>query len=360
MSVDARSANPHGSEPVSKMPVGVIGAGAIGKTHIDRALKHADVELVGIVDPAPQAEEFARSVGVPWFADYGQMLDVTRPRGVLISTPNVTHARIATDCLERGVPVIVEKPIAHTVEDAQQICDVSRNKGVPALVGHHRRHNPIVRHAKQVIDSGKLGRPVIATVLATWYKPDAYFDVAWRRQAGGGPVLMNAIHDIDLLRHLFGEIENVQAVVSNAVRGFAVEDTGAIVCKFRNGAVGTMTVSDTSVAPWNWDLVAGEGELFPRQDADSYFLSGTEASISLPRLEIWEYRSGRGWRDPLTLERTALHAACPYTEQWRHFRALIEGLEPPMCSAPDGLRTLEATLAVHAAAESERSVRLSN
>ena len=343
---------------MNKMSVGVIGVGAIGKTHIDRALRHADVELVGIADPSPQAEEFARTVGVPWFADYGQMLDVAGPRGVMIATPNVTHARIATDCLKRGVPLIVEKPIALTVEDAQHICDVSRSKDIPALVGHHRRYNPIVRHAKQVVDSGKLGRPVAATVLCTWRKPDEYFNVEWRRQPGGGPVLMNAIHDIDLLRHLFGEFESVQAVVSNAVRGFVVEDTAAFVCKFRNGAVGTMTVSDTTPAPWNWDLNAGEGESFPRQDTDAYFLSGTEASITLPRLQIWEYRQGGGWRDPLTVERTALHNACPYTEQWRHFRALIEGSEPPVCSALDGLRTLDAALAVHTAAESERSVRL--
>ena len=340
------------------MPVGVIGAGAIGKTHIDRALRHAEVELVGIADPAPQAEEFARRVGVPWFADYGEMIDVARPRGVMVATPNATHARIATDCLERGVPVIVEKPIAHTVEDARLICDVSRSKGVPALVGHHRRYNPIARHAKQIIASGQLGRPVAATVLCTWLKPNEYFDVAWRREHGGGPILINVIHDVDLLRHLFGEIESVQAVVSNAVRGFVVEDTSAIVLKFCNGAVGTITVSDASPAPWNWDLNAGEGEHFPRQDADAYFLAGTEASITLPRLEIWEYRRGRGWHDPLTVERTALPKACPYTEQWRHFSALIEGLEPPVCSALDGLRTLEATLAVRTAAESERPVRM--
>jgi len=206
----------------------------------------------------------------------------------MIATPNVTHARIATDCLERGVGVIVEKPIAHTVEDAQHICDISRSKDIPALVGHHRRYNPIVRHAKQIIDSGKLGRPVAATVLCTWRKPDEYFNVVWRREPGGGPILMNAIHDIDLLRHLFGEIESVQALVSNAVRRFVVEDTSAIICKFRNGAVGTITVSDTTAAPWNWDLNAGEAEHFPRQDANAYFLSGTEASITLPRLEIWE------------------------------------------------------------------------
>jgi predicted dehydrogenase len=345
---------------MTKMPVGVIGAGSIGKTHIDRALEHTEVQLVGIADPTPEVEELARNVGVPWFPDYGQMIEVTGPRGVVVATPNVTHARIAIDCLERGVPVIVEKPIAPTVEDAQRICEVSQRKGVATLVGHHRRYNPIARRAKEVIASGKLGRPVAATVLCTMLKPDEYFDVAWRRQRGGGPILINLIHDIDLLRYLLGEIESVQAMVSNAVRGFGVEDTGAIVCKFRNGAVGTITVSDSTAAPWNWDLNAGEFEHFPRQDADAYFLSGTEASITLPRLEIWEYRGGRGWRDPLTVERTALHKACPHTEQWRHFRALIEGREPPVCSALDGLRTLEATLAVHTAAKSERPVRMSN
>jgi predicted dehydrogenase len=255
--------------------------------------------LVGIADPAPEAEELARNVGVPWFANYGQMIEVAGPRGAMVATPNVTHARIAMDCMTRGLPVIVEKPIAHTIEDAQLICDVSRNNGVAALVGHHRRYNPIARRAKEVIASGKLGRPVAATVLSTWRKPDAYFDVVWRRQRGGGPILINLIHDIDL-KH------------------------------------------------------------FPRQDADAYFLSGTEASITLPRLEIWEYRRGRGWHDSLTVERTALHKACPYAEQWRHFRALVEGREPPRCAALDGLRTLEATLAVHTAAQAERPVRMSN
>jgi len=89
---------------MSKMPVGVIGAGSIGKTHIDRALKHTEVELVGIADPAPEAEELARNVGVPWFANYGQMIGVAGPRGVMVATPNVTYARIAMDCMTRGRP----------------------------------------------------------------------------------------------------------------------------------------------------------------------------------------------------------------------------------------------------------------
>jgi predicted dehydrogenase len=195
--------------------------------------------------------------------------------------------------------------------------------------------------------------------LCTWLKPEGYFDVQWRRRRGGGPILINLIHDIDLMRHLFGEIASVQAQASNAVRGFEVEDTAAVVLRFRNGALGTVMVSDTAAAPWNWDLSAGEAERFPRQDINAHYYSGTEGSLTLPRLEVWRYRHGNaGWEQPLTMERTAPHSGDPYAEQLRHFAAVIVGSEEPVCSALDGLRTLQATLAVTQAAESGRVVEL--
>ena len=343
---------------MEKMPVAVIGAGLIGKMHIDRALKHSDVVLAGIAAPTPEGEQVARSVGVPWFADHLKMIETAKPRGVVVATPNVTHTRITIDCLERGLAVIVEKPIADTVEEARRICDASARTGLPVLVGHHRRYNPITRRAKEILLSGRLGKPVTATVLCTWLKPDDYFNMTWRREKGGGPILINLIHDIDLLRFLYGEVESVQAIVSSAIRGFEVEDTSAIICRFRNGALGNIAVSDTAAAPWNWDLAVGEAERFPQQDVNSYYLSGTLGSLTLPRLEVWEYRKERGWHDPLTAERTALHRGCPYVEQWRHFRALIEGKEEPVCSALDGMRTLEVTLAVPAAAATGRPVTM--
>ena len=219
-----------------------------------------------------------------------------------------------------------------------------------------------MRKAKAIVSAGTLGRPVSATAMCTWLKPRDYFDVAWRRQRGGGPILINLIHDIDLMRHLYGEIESVQALASNAVRGFEVEDTAVVALRFRNGALGTVTVSDTAAAPWNWDLGVGEAERFPRQDINAHFYSGTQGSLTLPRLEVWRYRQdegpAQGWHDPLTQERTALHIGCPYTEQLRHFAALIEGREAPVCSALDGFRTLEATLAVTQAAAEGRAVVL--
>lgn len=347
---------------MSKLPIAVVGAGLIGRTHIDRALKSSSVQLVGIVDPTPEAAALAQSAGLPCFPDHRSLLAKARPRGVVVATPNVTHAQITIDCLEHGAAVLVEKPIADTLEDGRRICEASRASGLPVLVGHQRRHNPIMRKAKAIVGAGTLGRPVSATVLCTWLKPRDYFDVAWRRLPGGGPILINLIHDIDLMRHLYGEIESVQASASNAVRGFDVEDTAAVVLRFRNGALGTVTVSDTTAAPWNWDLSAGEAERFPRQDVDAHFYSGTEGSLTLPRLEVWRYRqdqgAAQGWHDPLTTERTALHLACPYSEQLRHFAALVAGDEEPVCSALDGFRTLEATLAVTQAAASGRQVLL--
>lgn len=347
---------------MSKLPIAVIGAGLIGITHIDRALKSPDFDLVGIADPTPAAAELARSLGVPCFADYPSLLAQARPRGVVVATPNATHAQITVDCLENGAAVLVEKPIADTLADGRRICEASRATGLPVLVGHQRRHNPIMRKAKAIVSAGTLGRPVSATAMCTWLKPRDYFDVAWRRQRGGGPILINLIHDIDLMRHLYGEIESVQALASNAVRGFEVEDTAVVALRFRNGALGTVTVSDTAAAPWNWDLGVGEAERFPRQDINAHFYSGTQGSLTLPRLEVWRYRQdegpAQGWHDPLTQERTALHIGCPYTEQLRHFAALIEGREAPVCSALDGFRTLEATLAVTQAAAEGRAVVL--
>lgn len=151
----------------------------------------------------------------------------------------------------------------------------------------------------------------------------------------------------------------MQAATSNAVRGFEVEDTAVILLRFRNGALGTVTVSDTAAAPWNWDLAAGEAARFPRQDVDSHFISGTEGSLALPRLDYWRYRGAQGWHDGLTAERTALHLGDPYAEQLRHFVAAIAGTESPLCSASDGTRSLEATLAVRAAGQSGGVVTLS-
>ena len=341
-----------------RLPIAVIGTGSIGRMHIERALHSEHVVVVAVADPGPSAAELGAALGVPHFADARALLAAVPVRAAIVATPNQAHVDAGLACIEHGVPALIEKPVAASVEQALRLCEAAERAGVPLLVGHQRRHNPIIRRAKALIDGGLLGRPVSVNAMATWLKPDAYFDLAWRREPGGGPVLINLIHDIDLLRHLLGEIVSVQALSSNALRGFAVEDTAALLLRFANGALGTVTVSDSAVAPWNWDLAAGEAAHYPQQDADAHFIAGTEASLTLPRLNVYRYRGARGWHEELTQERTIVHSADPYAEQLRHLRAVAEGSEAPLCSGRDGTRTLAATLAVHEAARSGAAVVL--
>ena len=343
---------------MSKLRLAVIGAGAIGRTHIAVANGHDQFALVAIVDPSEAAKALAGQLGVPAHDNTQAMLDAVRPDAVIVATPNATHADIGIECLRSGAAVLVEKPITDTLEDAHRLCDAAEQAGRALLVGHQRRYNVILRKAREIVQSGRLGQLVSATGMATFLKPDPYFEMAWRRHKGGGPILINLIHDIDLLRFLMGDIASVQASSANAVRGFEVEDTAAVILRFRSGALATMTVSDSTTAPWNWDLAAGEAEHYPRQDVSTHFISGTHGSLTLPRLEVWEYRGQRGWHQPLAQERIAPHASNPYAEQLRHFRAVIEGREEPVCSGRDALRSLQATLAVHEATESGGVVRL--
>lgn len=335
---------------MSKKRLAIAGAGAIGRMHMARGRLHPDCAVVAIADPSPAAQAFARENGVHWFPDIDTMLDAEKPDGVIVATPNANHLEAGLACIARGIAVLMEKPIADAVEEARKLVDAAQEAGVPLMVGHHRRHNPILGRAREIVQSGRLGRPVSANALATFYKPDAYFDVEWRRRRGGGPVLINLIHDIDIMRFLLGEIVEVQALTSNAVRGFEVEDTAAVLLRFENGALGTVNVSDCAASPWNWDLAAGEAAHYPRQNVNTHFVSGTDASLTLPQLEVWEYRGEKGWHEPLTVERSAPHSGDPYHEQLRHFAAVIDGREAPLCSGDDAVRTLAATFAVHRSA----------
>lgn len=344
---------------MTPLRIGVIGAGMIGRKHIEVALAEPHCRLAGIADPTPAAKALAESAGVPHFATCEAMLEMTRLQGVVVATPNALHVPMALSCIDRGVPVLVEKPIADTLEAAGRLVAAGEKAGIPILVGHHRRHNPLVRKARELIRAGEIGRLVAVVALATFLKPDSYFDQSWRREAGGGPVLINLIHDIDFLRFIAGEIASVQAFTSAAVRGFGVEDSAAVAVRFADGALGTLTVSDTATAPWAWELTSGENPFFPHQSAENCTLfTGTAGSLTLPRLDHWRYGGERGWTAPLSRRRVEVAAADPYVEQLRHFCRVIDGAEAPLVSGADGMATLRATLAVKTAAETGRPVDL--
>ena len=234
--------------------IAVAGAGLIGKRHIEEVDASPEAELAAIVDPGPAAAKPAGKFGVPLYASLGELFARDKPDGVILATPNRMHVGGGLECVAAGVPVIVEKPIGDTVEGATRLVEAGERAGVPVLTGHHRNYSPVMAKAREIVRSGRLGTIVAVVGTALFHKPDDYFDVGdgWRRQPGGGPILLNLIHEVNNLLTLVGDIVRVQAVTSNAARGFPVEDTAAMVFTFANGALGTFLLSDAAASPRSW------------------------------------------------------------------------------------------------------------
>jgi predicted dehydrogenase len=328
----------------------VAGAGLIGRRHLELIAASPDCTVAGIADPSAEARAFAEAHHIAWYPDHRPLLAQEKPDGLIVASPNSLHLAIALDSIAHGVPALVEKPVTDTVAAAQVLAEAVRRSGVPVLVGHHRRHNPRIKAVRETIAGGQLGQ--LTAVVGLWLlqKPDDYFETAWRREQGGGPVLINLVHDIDNLRFICGEIEEVQAMTSNRVRGFAVEDTAALLLKFANGALGTVTLSDTTPAPWSWELSSGENAAYPRQDQPCYLFAGTRGSLSVPSLELWSYPGETGWYAPLRRREIAVAPLDPLVEQLRHFLAVIARRELPLVTVEDAMGTLAVIEAVKEAA----------
>jgi predicted dehydrogenase len=334
----------------ARLRIGVAGAGLIGRRHLELVAASPDCELAAIADPSPAAKALAEANDAPWYADHRALLQCERPDGLIIASPNALHLSMALDCVAEVVPALIEKPVTDTVASAQRLCTAVRRSGVAMLVGHHRRHNPVVRAARETVMGGKLGQLTAVAGLWLLKKPDDYFEVGWRRERGGGPLLINLIHDIDNLRFICGDIVEVQALTSNKARGFTVEDTAALLFRFSNGALGTMTVSDATPSPWSWELSSGENPAYPKQDQPCYVFAGTAGSLAVPTMELWSYPGAAGWHAPLARSQAKSSSFDPLAEQLRHFLAVIAKREAPIVSVEDAMRTLAVVEAVSEAA----------
>ena len=342
-----------------KIKIAVQGVGLIGRRHCEHIAANPDTVLSALIDPMPAARAVAEQYNVPLFSSFDEMLDRHRPDGLIIATPNALHVSHGLPAVAAGIPVLVEKPLADDLASGRSLVEAAEQSGVALLVGHHRRHNPMIQSAKAMVASGRLGE-IVAVHGSFWLsKPDDYYDVAWRREPGAGPVLVNLIHDVDLLRYLCGEVVAVQAMVSNMQRGFAVEDTATVLLRFANGALGTVTVSDTIPAPWSWEMTTGENPAYPQSDQSCYLIGGSLGSLSIPRLEFWSHQGERNWWKPMVSERTTLIAQDPLRLQISHFAKVIRGDEAALVTGREGLKTLEVIEAIKEAARLGETVHLS-
>lgn len=326
---------------MGNLRIAVVGAGVIGQTHISTILKTDGFDLVGISDPFPAAKDLAEKLNVPYFASSEDMLATTKLDGVIVATPNELHVSVAKLFMEKNIPVLIEKPIADSLDEAKILINLERETGVPILVGHHRRHNPVIRAAQSAIAQGIIGDLATANIIYSVYK-NAGYHTAWRISPGvGGPFLINVIHEIDLLRFLFGDITEVSSFQTNKHRNLAVEDTGVSILKFANGGLGTIAASDSAAAPWAWDITSGDnGSRFPTNAAQSHFFSGTKGGLSLPDLALWTYDGEQSWNNPMQKTHVAAGNEDAYVQQILHFGDVIMGKTKPIVSALEATKNL--------------------
>ncbi|MEP7085450.1 MAG: Gfo/Idh/MocA family oxidoreductase [Betaproteobacteria bacterium] len=344
--------------------IAVAGAGMIGLRHIEEIQNSKSAKLASIIDPAPKAAEAAQKAGVPLYKSLRDCLAQDRPDGVVLATPNSMHVDQGMECIEAGIPVLIEKPVAHTVDSGKRLVEAAERAHARLLVGHHRLHSPILHKAVEIIKSGRLG-PIVGVIgSAVFYKPDTgYFDgpYAWRKEPGGGPILINMIHEVGNLRAMVGEIVAVQAFASNATRRFAVEDTVAINLRFDNGALGSFLLSDTAGSPKSWEQTTRENKSYPTYpDEDAYVVIGTDGSLAVPtmRLKYYARKEDRSWWKPFNEETIAIERTDPLASQIEHFAAVIRGEAKPLVSGRDGLQNLRVTEAISEATKSGKTVEV--
>jgi predicted dehydrogenase len=343
--------------------IAVAGAGLIGQRHIEEVDASSDAQLASIVDPGPAAAEVAEKFGVPLYRSLAELFETDKSDGVILATPNQLHVQGGLECVAAGVPVIVEKPIGDSVEGATRLVQAAEAARVPLLTGHHRNYSPIMAKAREIVASGVLG-PIVAVVgTALFYKPDDYFDVGggWRREPGGGPILLNLIHEVNNLQSLVGDVVRVQATTSNSTRGFPVEDTAAMVFTFANGALGTFLLSDTAASARSWEQTSQENLSYPSYpDEDAYHIAGTTGSLSVPTMRLKVFGGTRSWWEPFETSTVELERSDPLANQVKHFAAVIRGEAEPICSGRDGLKTLQVVDAVVESARTGRPVDLTD
>lgn len=367
---------------MSKITIAIVGAGLIGPRHAMSVETCDDAELLCIVDPCAQARSIADSFQTVLFASIQQMLkNGCVPDAAFVCTPNSTHVAVAKELLAAGIHVLVEKPMSTTIEDGRDLLQAANISGKQLLVGHHRRFNPYVVASKQALLAGSIGRIVAISGLWATYKPASYFEAPtrWRAEVGngeetfytpayqhmlkihrsilGGVILINMIHEVDVLQYLLGPIIRVHAEQTVSQRTHDVEEGAAILLRFSSGCVGTFILSDATPSPHFFESGTGENPIIPKKGRDFYRIFGTQGTLSVGDMNVSSYTPGeKSWTEEIKESPIYFGNEIPFDEQAKHFVRVIKEEEKPRCSGEDGLSALIVCDAIEQALRSNAAV----
>ena len=337
--------------PESRIKIAVVGgSGLIGKRHCQHVADSPRADLCAIVDPGLAAAKIAGSFKVPLYTSIDTLLkSADKPDAAIVCTPNHTHVPISMDLARGGVHILCEKPISQDVASAESLIEVVRMYDVKLLIGHHRRFNPYIIALKRAIDSGLLGQIIAVNALWTTIKPLQYFEGqnAWRSdRVHGGVVLINFIHDIDLMHHLFGPVTRVHAEKTFSQRSEAVdavEEGVALSLRFTSGVVGSFIISDNVASPHSFEQGTGENPNLPSSGLDVYRIFGSRGTLNFPDMSWSSFRNVEpSWNHSMTCRTLEVEKSDvpPLTSQLEHFIDVCEGISSPDCTGEEALQAL--------------------
>ncbi|KAK7423558.1 hypothetical protein QQX98_001016 [Neonectria punicea] len=345
-----------------KVKVAVIGVGLIGPRHARTVVQSTEADLVAIVDLMPGGKVLADELGTQYYKSVAELLESpNKPDAAIICTPNHTHVPISKELSAGGVHVLIEKPFCTDIASGKALLEHLKDTKVKAIVGHHRRFNPYMVKAKEIVSSGSLGNIVAVNGIWATFKPLDYFDppADWRRNKTGGVVLINMIHEVDLLHFLFGPITRIHAEKTISQRGFDAEEGAVLTIRFKSGAVGSFLVSDNLPSPYNFEAGTGENPLIPKSGQDFYRIFGTDGSLSVPDMTTWSYTGKqKSWNTELVRENVPVSEGIPFELQLSHFVRVIRDQEAPSCTAEAGLAALSVCQAIKDALEGNTTVEV--
>lgn len=336
----------------------VIGAGNIAKIHVE-AIQHIPEARVSVVCARTEAagRALAERCGAVWEADYAKAVTRSDVDAVAICTPNGNHAEIAIAAAEAGKHLLVEKPIDVTLARIDSlIAAAQRNKVVLACV-FPRRFALGAHKTKEAFEAGRLGRLTLADVYVKWYRPQSYYDGSWRgtwELDGGGALMNQAIHNIDLLQWLVGPVESVIGRTATLAHKMTTEDTASAVLTFTNGALGVIqgATSTWPGDPARVELRGDRGTIVLEEGQIAVWKLADAAPGEEEAMRSLEATQGSGAADPM---------AIGYEMHRRQIVDMIGAIRenrPPMIEGAEARKSVEIILAIYRSAAENRLVTL--
>lgn len=354
-----------------KVRAAVIGCGKVGHFHALAYQRCENSELVGCLDgQAERAQAFAAQYGAKGYTDLKTMVEDAGVEVVSICVPHPIHAAVAVECCRLGLHVAIEKPLAASLEDCDAILKAAEEGGITGTTICQRRFYRPAQRVKQAIDEGKLGKPILGTVNMLGWRDTAYYaSDPWRgtwKGEGGGVLINQAPHQLDLLLWYMGEIDELYGVWDTLNHpGLEVDDTAAAIIRFKSGAIGNIVVSN-SQNPALFGNVRVHGEngasVGVQTDGGAMFIAGVSGIGEPPVNDLWTVHGEEKMLEGFKAEDREFFNSVDSTHhfhmvQLNDFIQAVIDKRQPMITLEDGRRTVELVTGVYRSCRDGRPVR---